>query len=133
MSRLRFFALFVIVLLAAQAASAACVNRFVSRAEGPRQVLTLLTGKLTFQEAQDLAKAIHANQAPPLEWVGDSGRAIAKQFGELKVVRPMPVGCDGKSSGVVVIVTFPTTIKPAKKINIKLNPDTTVAFEQQAD
>ena len=133
MFRFRVIASFVVVLLAAQAASAACVNRFVSRAEGPRQVLTLLTGKLTFQEAQALAKAIRANQAPPLEWVGDSGKAIAKQFGEMKVVRPMPVGCDGKTSGVVVIVTFPTTIKPAKKINIKLAADTTVAFEQQAN
>lgn len=131
MPRLRFIVLLVIVLLAAQVASAACVNRFVSRAEGPRQVVTLLTGKLTFQEAQDLAKAIQANQAPPLEWVGDSGKAIAKQFGELKVVRPMPVGCDGKTSGVVLIVTFPTTIKPSRKINIRLNPDTIVAFDQQ--
>ena len=134
MSTVRVIAVAVAVLLSAHAASAAqCVNRFVSRSEGPRQVVTLLTGKLTFQEAQALAKAIHSKQAPPLEWVNDEGKALYKQFGELKVVRPMPVGCDGKTSGVVLIVTFPTQIKPTKKLNVKLNADTTVAFEQQAE
>ena len=112
-------------------ASAACVNRFVSRAERPHQVVTLLTGKLTFQEAQDLAKAISSKQSPPIEWVDDGGKTLAKQFGELKVVRPMPVGCDGKSSGVVMIVSFPTAVTPTKTMNVKLNGDTTVAFEQQ--
>ncbi len=134
MSTVRIIAVSVAVLLSAQAASAAqCINRFVSRSEGPRQVVTLLTGKLTFQEAQALAKAINAKQAPPLEWVNDEGKALYKQFGDLKVVRPMPVGCDGKTSGVVMIVTFPTQIKPSKKLNVKLNPETTVAFEQQAE
>jgi hypothetical protein len=134
MSRVRLAALFCFLALTAQAASAAqCVNRFVSRAEGPRQVVTLLTGKLTFQEAQELAKKIQSKQSPPLEWVDGGGKLIARQIGELKVVRPMPVGCDGKTSGVVTIVTFLTTIKPSKNINVKLNADTTVAFEQQAD
>jgi hypothetical protein len=45
----------------------------------------------------------------------------------------MPVGCDGKTSGVVVIVSFPTSVTPTKKMNVKLNAETTVAFEQQAD
>ena len=134
MSTVRVIAVAAAILLSAHAASAAqCVNRFVTRSEGPRQVVTLLTGKLTFQEAQALSKAINARQSPPLEWVNDEGKALYKQFGELKVVRPMPVGCDGKTSGVVVIVTFPTQIKPSKKMNVKLNADTTVAFEQQAD
>jgi hypothetical protein len=118
---------------AAHTASAACVNRFVSRPEGPRQVVTLLTGKLTFQEAQALAKAIQAKEAPPLEWVGEDGKVLYRQLGELKVVRPMPVGCDNKTSGVVMIVTFPTQIKPSKKLNVKLDANTTVAFEQQAE
>lgn len=132
MSRIRILA-FAVVLSAAQLASAVeCVNRFVSRREGPRQIVTLLTGKLTFQEAQDLAKSIQARKAPPLEWVDDGGKTISKQLGELKIVRPMPVGCDGKSSGVVLIVTFPTAVTPAKKMNVKLNADTTVAFDQQA-
>jgi hypothetical protein len=120
-------------LLAANAASAACVNRFVSRMERPRQVVTLLTGKLTFQEARALAMSIQKKQAAPLEWVGADGKAIAKQFGELKVVRPMPVGCDGKTSGVVMIVSFATAATPAKTMLVKLTADTTVTFDQQAE
>jgi hypothetical protein len=119
------------VCLTAQVASAACVNRFVSRTERPRQVITLLTGKLTFQEAQALAAAIANKESAPIEWLDDAGKTIARQFGELKVIRPMPVGCDGKASGVVMIVAFPSPSTPGKKMMIKLNPDTTVAFEQQ--
>lgn len=114
------------------AASAACLNRFVSRTQQPHQVVTLLTGKLTFQEAQELSKAISAKQAPPLEWVDGSGKSVAKQYGELKVVRPMPVGCDGRTSGVVVVVTFPTGMVPAKKMSVKLK-DEVVSFDQQSD
>jgi hypothetical protein len=129
----RFSASVAACLLVANVASAACVNRFVSRTERPRQVVTLLTGKLTFQEAQALAAAINKKASPPVEWVGDDGKSISKQFGELKVVRPMPVGCDGKTSGVVMIVTFATSVIPAKKMLVKLNPETTVAFDQQAE
>jgi len=120
-------------LLAANVASAACANRFVSRTERPHQVVTLLTGKLTFQEAQALAAAIQKKEAAPLEWLDASGRMISKQYGELKVVRPMPVGCDGKTSGVVMIVKFATAVTPARKMAVKLNADTTVEFEQQAE
>jgi hypothetical protein len=133
MPKARFAVVSVLLLLVAQLASgASCVNRFVSRKEGPRQMVTLLTGKLTFQEAQALAKAITAKQSPPIEWVDDSGKPVAKQMGALNVIRPMPVGCDGKTSGVVMIVTFATMSSPAKKINIKLDANTTVAFEEQA-
>ena len=121
-----------LALLAAsvQPASAACMNKFLRRGEGPRQVITLLTGKLTFQEAQALAAAIQANKAPAIQWVDDKGREIARQFGELKVVRPMPVGCDGKASGVVAIVTFPTPQQPSGKMSIKLDADTVVVFDE---
>jgi hypothetical protein len=109
-----------------------CVNKYLSRSEGAaKQVVTLLTGKLTFQEAQDLAKAINAKQAPPFEWIDDKGRVISRQFGELKVVRPMPVGCDGKTSGVVVIATFQTLSQPVGKMIVKIDPNTPVTFEQQ--
>jgi len=118
---------------AAASASAACVNRFMARAEGPRQVVTLLTGKLTFQEAQALAAAITKKQLPPLEWVTAEGKIVAKQYGELKVVRPMPVGCDGKTSGVVIVATFASPVPPEKTMFVKLKPDTTVAFDQQAE
>ena len=114
------------------ASAASCINRFVGRSDGPKQVITLLTGHLTFQEAQTLAAAINGRQAPPLEWVDDKGKLIAKQYGELKVVRPMPVGCEGKKSGVVLSATFATVNQPQKKMNLKLNPDTTIEFEEQA-
>jgi hypothetical protein len=121
-----------IVLLTAQGASAACVNRFVARSERPKQVITLLTGKLTFQEAQALAAAIQKKQSPPIEWLHEDGKTVAKQFGDLRVVRPMPVGCDGKTSGVIIVATFGASVPPSKKMIVKLNPETTVVFEEQA-
>lgn len=124
----RFFALAVIAVLVAQTSSAAtCINRFVTRSERQLQVVTLLTGKYTFQEAKDMAKNAR------LEWVNESGKTIARQIGELKVVRPMPVGCDGRSSGVVLIATFGTLATPSKKMFVKFDPQTTIAFDQQAN
>ncbi|HYO76863.1 MAG TPA: hypothetical protein VE010_10405 [Thermoanaerobaculia bacterium] len=128
---MRILAAALTSLLVADAAHAACVNRFVARTERAQQVVTLLTGKLTFQEAQDLAAKIKAGQASRLEWVSDDGKVLSKQVGDLKVVRPMPVGCDGKSSGVVVVATFLSVSAPAKKMNVKLDANTTVMFEQQ--
>ena len=128
---MRLPVLLFVSLLAADAASAACVNRFVSRTHKPNQVVTLLTGKLTFQEAQDLAARIKKSEAPRLEWVNERGQLIAKQNGELKVMRPMPVGCDGKTSGVVMIATFMALHAPEKKMLVKLDPKTIVEFEQQ--
>jgi hypothetical protein len=122
-----------LAILGAHSASAACVNRFTARTERPRQIITFLTGKLTFQEAQALAEAIQKKEAPPLEWVTEEGKLVAKQFGELKVMRPMPVACDGKPSGVVMVATFGSTTTPAKKMFVKLNADTTIAFDQQAE
>ena len=128
----RLIALTVLCLALARTATPAdCMNKFVNRSEGPRQVVTLLTGKLTYQEAQALAKSIKDGQSPPLEWVDNNGKSIAKQYSDLKVVRPMPVGCDGKTSGVVMVAIFPSLQKPAKKMNIKLNANTIVGFEEQ--
>ena len=123
----------LILLLLAADAQAACLNRFVRRSDGPRQVVTLLTGKLTFQEAQQLAEAINDKKAQPLVWVDDAGKVIATQVGELKVVRPMPVGCDGKPSGVVMIATFATVNQPSRKMNVKLDTDNVVPFEEQSN
>ncbi len=123
----------LVCLLAANVASAACINRFVSRTESARRVVTLLTGKLTFQEAQALAASIRKKEAAPLEWLSADGKTIAKQFGDLKVMRPMPIGCDGKTSGVVMIVSFPTLSTPEKQMIVKLKANTTVTFDQQAD
>ncbi|SRR5258708_38198161 len=122
------------LLLLPRAGSAACMNKFVRRTEGAnRQVATLLTGKLTFEEAKTLAQAIASHQAPSLEWVDDGGKLIARQFGELKVMRPMPVGCDGRASGVVVVVTFISSNTPNKKMSVKLDANTTVVFDEQSE
>ena len=107
------------------------MNKFLSRTEGTRQVVTLLTGKLTFQEAQKLSADIDERKAPPLQWVDDNGKTIAKQFGELKIVRPMPVGCDDKPSGVIMIATFATVQKPSRLMKVKLGSESPIDFEQQ--
>jgi len=39
------------------------MNKFVSRPDGNKQVVTLLTGKYTFDEAKALAAAINAGSA----------------------------------------------------------------------
>lgn len=126
--------IFVMALLWAPAALPVCMNKYVFRTqEMSKQVLTILTGKLTFQEAQELAKAIRERKAVPLEWVESNGKSIAKLFGELKVVRPMPVGCDDKTSGVVVTATFLTVMKPSGRIYLKLDGTNAVPFDQQKE
>lgn len=120
-------------LLVPRNGSAACLNKFLSRTEGNKQIVTLLTGKLTFDEAKTLATAIGSGQSSPIEWVNDSGRTVARQFGAMKVVRPMPVGCDGKASGSVVVVTFMMPTPPSKKLLLKLDPATTVPFDEQSE
>jgi hypothetical protein len=120
-------------LLMPHTASAACMNKFVNRPEGSKQVVTLLTGKFTFEEAKALAAAINAGTAPPVEWLNESGRSVARQAGPIKVVRPMPVGCDGKASGVVVVVTFLNQQSPKAKLQLKLGASDTVTFDEQAD
>jgi hypothetical protein len=131
LSRLSTLAICLSVFYAATT-EAACMNKFVARSERQKQVVTLLTGKLTFQEAQALAQAINNRQAPAVEWVDEKGRTISKGI-EMKVVRPMPVGCDGKASGVVLVATFLTMRQPSKTMTVKLDDKTVVDFEQQAN
>lgn len=119
------------VALVGGAARAACVNKYIYRQDGPKIQVTLLTGKLTFQEAKDLAKAIGDKKADPLEWVGDNGKSIAKQAGEMTVLRPMPVGCDNKTSGSVFTVMFLRAQPPAGKLSVKLPTGETVVFDEQ--
>ena len=131
--RIRLTLLLCALVLLAAGADAACVNKFTRRADGPRHIITFLTGKLTFQEAQALAAAIRDHKAAPLEWVDSSGRSIARQFGDLKVVRPMPVACDGNSSGVIMIAVFPAAQAPSRKMLVKLDANNVVAFDEQAE
>jgi hypothetical protein len=128
-----FLALSLATLLMPHTASAACMNKFVNRPEGSKQVVTLLTGKFTFDEAKALAAAINAGTAPPVEWLNESGRSVARQAGPIKVVRPMPVGCDGKASGVVVVVTFLNQQSPKAKLQLKLSANDTVTFDEQTE
>jgi hypothetical protein len=113
--------------------AATCVNKFVRRSDGPKQIVTLLTGKLTYQEAQALSHSIVERRAPPIEWIDDEGKIIARQYGELKVVRPMPVACDGKPSGSIIIATFISQIQPSKKMGIRFDPHTNVLFVEQSE
>ena len=126
------FALALCVLAAATPSSAACMNKFLARSAQLRQEVTLLTGTLTFQEAQELASAIDAKKAPRIEWLDEtSKKPVAEQFGALKILRPMPVGCGGKASGVVMTTSFVARSAPAKKMIVRLTPALTVEFEQQ--
>ncbi len=93
--------------------------------------MTLLTGKLTFAEAEALSKAIAEHQSPPIEWVDEKGKMIANQLGPMKAVRPMPVACDERTSGSVITVTFQSALQPAKKMRVKLDANTIVDFEEQ--
>ena len=130
----RSLAAAALLLFAEVASAATCVNRFVTRRESAgRWVITLLTGRLTFQEAQVLAKEIDAKRSPPIEWVDAKGNAIATQLGTLRVMRPMPVACAGKPSGVIVVVTFIAVKPPLDKMLVKFDASTTVGFEEQKE
>ena len=115
-----------VFLSASNASAVVCVNKFLRRSDGAKQVVTLLTGKMTFEEAQARAKGA------PIEWVDEKGKLVAKSA-EMKVVRPMPVGCDGKTSGVVMIATFISMQPPSKKMFVKFDGTTTVTFDEQSE
>jgi hypothetical protein len=125
----------VLLVLMPQVASAACINRFLQRRDAPgRWLITLLTGHMTFQEAQALAKDISERRAEPIEWVDDKGKTIAKQVSPLKVMRPMPsVACEGKASGVIMVTSFLAAKPPAVRMNVKFGANTTVPFDEQKE
>ncbi|MFN2442924.1 MAG: hypothetical protein ABR517_09590 [Thermoanaerobaculia bacterium] len=125
--------IFLLLLLPAAAESAVCVNKYIQHSAQNRLTLTLLTGQLTFDEAKQLAAAIGAGEKAPLEWQSEEGKVIARQFGNLKVVRPMPIACDDKPSGVVVQAVFPTSNKPGGILRLKLDDDLIVHFVAQKE
>lgn len=124
-------AVFLCVLGFASPAFAACVNKYVAQKSGNKLSLTLLTGMLDFEDAKKLSEAIEKGSREPLAWVDGDGKVIAKQWGQLKVVRPMPVACGEKTSGVVVLAVFPTVNTPRKIVTIRFGPDLTVDFQAQ--
>lgn len=111
-------------------ASAACVNRFLAgdRSQAAVQPVTLLTGKLTFQEAQDLAQ----EPSKMIAWVDGKGATIARAV-EVRVLRPMPVSCDGRPSGVVMQARFVTIHHPAKLMLVKISDGEPVEFSEQTE
>lgn len=124
---------FLLLLLPAAAESAVCVNKYIQHSAQNRLTLTLLTGQLTFDEAKQLAAAIGAGEKAPVEWQSADGKVIARQFGTLKVVRPMPTACDDKPSGVVVQAVFPTPNRPGEVLRLKLDDDLIVNFVAQKE
>ena len=112
-------------------AHAACMNKFVLRADGNKKQVTLLTGMMTFPEAQELAQKISQKQQAPIDWVDKGGKSLATAA-EFAVVRPMPVSCGDKASGVVVNATFVTYATPSKTMHVKFTDDLTVEFEEQS-
>jgi len=121
----------IVIVAADEVASAACINRYIVQKDRAKYVLTVLTGRISYPEAYELAQAVNNHTAPPPEWVDDKGKTIARHFGEMKVIRPMPVSCDDKSSGVVLTLTFLVTRPPSGRIHIKFSANTTVALDEQ--
>ena len=101
-------------------ANAACLHKFIHRDEGSRQSLTLLTGALTYVEAKTLSAKIDSKDAAPVEWVDAKGKTLARQSGKLAIVRPMPVACDGRTSGVVISLSLTGFASPSKEMNLKI-------------
>lgn len=122
----------LVVLAGWRSASAACMNKYISQKEpGSRYLVTILTGKLSYPEAYDLTQAVNERKAAPPEWVDEKGKTIAKHIGEMKLIRPMPVACDGKTSGVVLTTTFLLLRPLSGRIYIKFDEKTTVPLEEQ--
>ena len=115
----------------ASAAPAACVNKYIAQKNGPRYILTVLTGRLSYPEAYSLAVKVNNHTAPPPLWVDEKGKTIAKHIGDLKIIRPMPVACDDKTSGVVLTTKFLAPRPPSGRIYIKFDDATTIALEAQ--
>ena len=119
------------IVAAGEVASAACINKYIAQKDGAKYLLTVLTGRISYPEAYELAQAVNNHTAPPPEWVNDKGKTIARHLGEMKVIRPMPVSCDDKSSGVVLTMTFLASRPPSGRSHIKFSATTTVALDEQ--
>lgn len=112
---------------------AACVNKYVHQKSGQRVTFTLLTGMLTFDEAKRVAAEIADGSRNPIRWMNADGKVVARNFGPIRVVRPMPVSCEGKGSGVVMQAVFPTARTPDRTIQMDFGRDLVVEFDAQSD
>jgi len=120
-----------LVILAAHGATAACMNKYTSQRDGSKSTLTILTGRISYTEAYQLAQAMSKHMASPPEWVDEKGRTIMK-LADLKVIRPMPVSCDDKPTGVVLSTAFLSPREVTGTIYIKFDEKNTIALEQQS-
>ena len=110
---------------------ASTMIKYIAQKDGARYILTVLTGKLSYPEAFALASAVNNRTAPPPLWVDEKGKTISKHIGELKIIRPMPVACDDKTSGVVMTMNFLVARPPSGRIYIKFSDTTTVPLQEQ--
>jgi hypothetical protein len=129
--KIRLLFTLLLALTIGRAASAACTNKYIAQKDGARYILTILTGKLSYPEAYSLAIRVNNRTAPPPAWVDEKGKTIAKHIGELKIIRPMPVACDDKTSGVVLTTNFLVARPPSGRIYIKFSDTTTVLLQEQ--
>ena len=122
----------LVVLAGWRSASAACMNKYIAQKEdGSKYLVTILTGKPSYPEAYELTQNVNERKAPPPEWVDEKGKTIAKHVGEMKVIRPMPVACDGKTTGVVLTTSFLLARPLSGRIYIKFDEKTVVALDEQ--
>lgn len=113
-------------------ASAACLNRFVVQSQNNKRILTLLTGELTFPEAKELARAVQAKEVGAIEWIDASDKVIVAGS-RFSAVRPMPVSCGDRSSGVVATLELLTFSTPSKTMRLKLPDGRKVTFVEQSN
>lgn len=118
-------------MLFAAAAEAACVNKYVYRRDSRGRItLTLVTGKLTFAEAQKLVADFEAKKAD-IVWTDSEGKTIVSALPGAAAQRPMPVGCDGRTSGAAMAISFLRPTAPSGTIHLRFGDGAVVAFEEQ--
>lgn len=122
----------ILAIMLSSSAHAACVNKYVHRMDGKKVTLTVITGTLTFAEAQKLASDVAAGKAT-IEWTDKDGSAPMKVLPGAAAVRPMPVACGDRKSGSVISMSFLRISPPKGTIYLKLGSDEIVAVEQQAN
>lgn len=131
MKRLVSLVLFAAATAVAVPADAACVNKYVHRKDGQGKItLTVITGKLTFAEAQKLVADV-AGKKTEIEWTDKDGKTIVKALAGASAVRPMPVACDGRKSGSVLSASFLRPSAPSGTIYLKLGNSDVIAFDEQ--
>ena len=118
-------------MLTASAVEAACVNRYIHRKDSRGRIaLTVVTGKLTFTEAQKLAADVDANKAT-ITWTDRDGKPIVTALPGVQAQRPMPVGCDGRASGAAMAINFLRPTPPAGNIYLRFGDGEVVELEEQ--